>query len=148
MVNNSLQIRIVSTLSCAITVNKKGRSIITNGPVYCLQTAKLLLPTHKIRVVNDQADLDKIHEFSPELEDDELIPFIDALTPSDRQSSERCQTSIGRTVDCDGYSMPWNRSKKERWDQGTWIYLKFGYIDNISKTIVVSVHPSTVPHKK
>ncbi len=148
MVNNGTQIRLVASQNCVIKVSKSGRSIITNGPVYCLNTAKMLLKTHAIRVINTQADLDKIREFSPELDDDELIPFIEALEPGDRQSSERCNTTIKRIVDCDGYAMPWNRAKKERWDQGMWIYLKFGYIDNITRTIVVSVHPSVAPRKK
>ena len=148
MVNNSKRIRLILSHECSIVVNKNGRSIITNGPVYCLETAKELLPTHQIRVVNDQADIDKAQRFFPELEDEELIPFIKALTPDDRQSSERCQTTNRRVLDCDGYAMPWNRAKSERWDQGSWIYLKFGYIDNITRTLVVSVHPSIVPRKK
>lgn len=143
MVNNGPKLRLLSSAQCQITVSSKGRSLIVNGPVYCINAVKLLLPTYAIHVVNEQAMADMGGSFLPELQDEELIPFITELTANDRTGSERCSTSVGRTVDCDGYAIPWNRLTQKRWTNGSWIYLKFGYVDNISKVIVISVHPST-----
>lgn len=141
MVNNP-PVRLLVTGACNVVVRDSGRSIITNGPVYCLETAKKHLLEHGLRVVTDGANDDMCGEFAPELEDDELVAFISQLTPDDLVGSERCGTSIGRTLDCDAYAMKWNRNKRARWHHGLKIYVKFGFSDNSPFVLVVSIHPS------
>ncbi|MDP1689325.1 MAG: hypothetical protein Q8L47_04325 [bacterium] len=126
--------------ACVTVVNAKGRTIISNGPVYELTKAKTLLNVHGLRVINEQATVDQACDFSPELNDDELKKFICALNANDYEKSERCATSIGRTIDCDAYAMTWNRSNHTRWIHGYKIYVKFGFVENNSLCLIASIH--------
>ena len=128
--------------ACATKVSKKGRTHITNGPIYDLSIVQQLVKANGFRVITEDAELDKKIEFSPELTDDELIDFICALQSSDYENSERCKTSVGRTTDCDSYAMHWNRSRKCRWSHGFKIYVKFGFFENNQMCVVVSIHPA------
>jgi hypothetical protein len=141
MVNNE-NCRLLVYGACNTYLNKTGRTIIDNGPVYDLAKSQAILTLHGLRVINEQATQDQTNEFNPELNDDELIKFICALTADDFENSERCSTTIGKTVDCDAYAMRWNRGNHTRWIHGYKIYVKFGFIENKSLCLVVSVHPA------
>lgn len=141
MVNNRIN-RLLVSGACVLSVNANKRTIITNGPVYPLTEAQSLLKRFGLLVINDQADFDQSNEFNPELDDEELIKFIVALDETDYENSERCGTSAGKTIDCDAYAMKWNRHRRERWDHGFKIYVKFGFFENNPKCLVVSIHPA------
>lgn len=143
MVNN-LVLRLIPTASCVIKQKPNGRLSITNGPIYCLRTAQSLITLGNLFVLNEKARQNKTADFMPELSDEELVEFVLALEPADHVESERCSTSINRTVDCDGYAMRWNRYTRKRWDNGASIYVKFGFVENITRFLVISIHPSKV----
>jgi hypothetical protein len=139
MVNNP-RLRLLSAVDCALT-SHKDRTLIENGPVYCLKTVQAGLSLDTLFVLNDKANSDMALKFSPKLLDEHLIPFILALTHTDHVGSERCATSIRKTIDCDAYSMPWNRYSQKRWSDAQSIYIKFGFIDNNPRLLVISIHP-------
>lgn len=134
--------RILVTGACQLNQGGGGRIRILNGPVYCLETVKSNLREYGLFVINDQAQIHQGSNFSPELSDEELIKFILALELDDLIESERCSTSVGRTLDCDAYAMKWNRIKHSRWEHAAKIYVKFGFAENHPKVLVVSIHPS------
>lgn len=141
MVNNDH--RLLVSGACQTVIRKtSGRTIISNGPVYELAKAQILLTIHGLRVINESAALDQSNEFTPELDDDELIKFICELKGTDFQNSERCKTSVGMTIDSDAYAMKWNRHTQKRWEHGNKIYVKFGFYGNQLRCIVVSIHPA------
>lgn len=140
MVNNNP--RVLVSGACNTLVNAGGRTIVNNGPVYELVKAQALLSLHGVRVINEQAVSDQASEFNPELSDDELIKFICELKEADFQNSERCATSVGRTIDCDAYAMKWNRLRHIRWAHGQKIYVKFGFLECNPMCLVVSIHPA------
>lgn len=144
MVNNEDgKLRLQQPHLCDVVVEPDGRSIITNGPVYCLETAKKnYSDVSRIFVLNDSANADLSRKFSPKLEEHEIIPFINALTVGDRTSSERCKTSVKMMVDCDAYAMRWNRYSQKRWSDAPEIYVKFGFVEPNKKLLVISFHPS------
>ncbi|MGK5034480.1 hypothetical protein [Janthinobacterium sp. LB3P118] len=144
MVNNNL-LRLLPSGTCVLENGNNGRILIGNGPVYCLRTAQSQLTLDNLRVLNVNALQHKELSFLPELSDEELLDFILALNPTDHVGSERCSTSINRVVDCDGYAMKWNRKLRQRWEHGAKIYVKFGYMENISKCLIISIHPSKLP---
>lgn len=147
MVNNPVIVRLQPPHTCSLE-QRKSRQIITNGPIYCLKSVQENLSSDRIWVLNDKASKDMLNAFSPSLRDEEFIPFIKALTEDDRESSERCHTSINRPLDCDGYSMQWNRIACKRWQDASYIYLKFGFIENNPKLLIVSAHPSKLNNAK
>jgi hypothetical protein len=141
MVNNeNCRLRVYGACNTLLSAN--GRTIISNGPVYELARVQTILKLHGLRVINEQATLDQSNEFTPELNDEELTKFIGALNEADYENSERCSTTIGRTIDCDAYAMRWNRANHTRWISGNKIYVKFGFIENKSLCLVVSIHPA------
>lgn len=127
---------------CTVFINSESRAIISNGPVYDLAIAQQLLKVHGLRVLNELAQEDQTHEFSPSLTDEELQDFICALQDSDFEKSERCATSVKKTVDCDAYAMCWNRTSRCRWAHGMKIYVKFGFFENNPRCLVISIHPA------
>ena len=139
MVNNPI-LRVLPAADCALT-SRNDRILIGNGPVYCLSTVQAGLSLDTLFVLNDKANLDMALRFSPKLLDEHLIPFILALTPEDHVGSERCSTSIKRSIDCDAYAMKWNRYSQKRWNDAQSIYIKFGFIENNPKLLVISIHP-------
>lgn len=143
MVNNGSYRRLVSG-ECKVRTTANGRTQISNGPVYDLAQAKLLLQTNGLRVVNCQAELDQRMAFQPEMTDEELTAFVLALTTDDYDGSERSSTSIGMTLDTDGYVMKWNRNRCCRWEYGRNIYVKFGFshFGPSPKFLIISIHPA------
>lgn len=142
MVNNQLH-RLLSPSTCKIKKTARGGQRITNGPVYDLASAKSLLYQNRFLVVNEDAKVDKKLQFNPEMDDDELADFIMALKDDDFSGSERCKTSAGMTLDCDGYAMKWNRNRRCRWEYGAKIYVKFGFaIQDDLIMLVLCIHPS------
>lgn len=143
MVNNGSYRKLV-TGECKVRITANGRTQISNGPVYDLDQAKLLLRANGLRVVNDQAELHQKIAFQPEMTDEELKAFVLALTSDDYDASERCSTSIGMTLDTDGYAMKWNRNRCCRWEYGRNIYVKFGFsqFGSSPKFLVISIHPA------
>lgn len=141
MVNNSVIIRLQEPQMCSLE-QQKDRTIITNGPVYCLESVQENLHIDRIFVINDKASDDMLSEFTPSLQDEEFIPYIKALTHEDRESSERCLTSQSTLVDCDGYAMKWNRFSRKRWQDAPFIYLKFGFSVDNPTLLIISIHPS------
>lgn len=142
MVNNNSH-RILFPEECRIKKTARGGEIIKNGPVYDLDLAKELLRTNNFLVVNESAREDKKSEFNPEMSDDELVAFVLALTENHFQTSERCKTSEGDIVDCDGYAMKWNRLRKKEWEYASKIYVKFGFAVSDELMLVLCIHPST-----
>jgi hypothetical protein len=142
MVNNSSN-RLLTPVACKLKSSARGGVTITNGPVYDLSIAQDLLYNNGLLVVNDSAEDDQKTKFNPELDDAELFDFVLGLTDDDFQMSERCKTSSGMILDCDGYAMLWNRSRRCRWSYGAKIYVKFGFsVVNESKMLVLCIHPS------
>lgn len=141
MVNN-LPLRSLVHGACQVVIKQSGRLGIKNGPVYCLETAQKHLKDHGFFIINEKAQDAQLKEFIPELFDEELITFILALVNSDWVESERCDTTVGRTLDCDAYAMKWNRARRCRWEHAAKIYVKFGFADNHPKVLIVSIHPS------
>ena len=139
MVNNS-RLRLLYAPDCTL-ISHKGRTLIDNGPVYCLKTVQANVSVDTLFVLNDKANSDMALKFSPKLLDEHLIPFILALTPEDHVGSERCATTIKKTIDCDAYSMNWNRYSQKRWSDAQSIYIKFGFMENNPKLLVISIHP-------
>lgn len=140
MVNNQKHRRLV-TGACITKGGAANRIKITNGPVYDLKEAQELLKVHGLRVVNDNAYRDQA-EFGHELTDEELTKFILALVENDRVESERCKTTANQTIDCDSYSMKWNRNRCCRWEHGAKLYVKFGFGLQNPLCLVLSIHPS------
>ncbi len=140
MVNNQKH-RLLVTGACNTRVRANGRTEITNGPVYDLKEAQKLLKVHGLRVINDNAHRDQ-QKFNPELTDEELTKFILALFEDDHIESERCKTSVGQTLDCDAYTMKWNRNRCCRWEYGAKLYVKIGFRQDNDRCLVLSVHPS------
>lgn len=140
MVNNGSCRKLLAGL-CKLRPTGRGGEAITNGPVYELSCAQRLLISNGLRVINDSALLSQTEDFQPELNDEELVCFILALDDCDYVGSERCKTTPGILLDCDGYAMKWNRNKKVRWEHGAKIFVKFGFSTG-AKLLVVSVHPS------
>ena len=138
MVNNPKHRRLVSG-SCTTKATNDGRTKVTNGPVYDLKEAQELLKAHGLRVVTESAGQD-MSDFQPELTDKELTNFILALDNDDYIDSERCKTSANQTVDCDSYTMKWNRHRHCRWEYGKKIYVKFGFGLQNPLCLVVSIH--------
>jgi hypothetical protein len=140
MVNNQPH-RLLVPGACRTRAGSGDRTLITNGPVYDLPEAQKLLRANGLRVINERAQEDQ-KAFTPEMSDDELTKFILALVPDDRVGSERCGTSVGLTLDCDGYAMKWNRNRSIRWEYGAKIYVKFGFSLQSPRCLVVRIHPS------
>lgn len=142
MVNNQ-PCRLLVPSACKIKKTARGGQRITNGPVYDLSLAQSLLYEHGLIVVNEDAKDDKKSQFNPEMDDDELADFVMALKADDFDGSERCRTSLGMTVDCDGYAMKWNRNRRCRWEYAAKIYVKFGFATQGDLTmLVLCIHPS------
>lgn len=129
--------------ACHVVSSTHGRQRITNGPVFCLATAKAHLASDGLIVVNETARDDQARGFDPQLDDGDIIAFINALVEDDWIESERCKTSVRMTLDCDAYAMRWNRHKRCRWEYAAKIYIKFGFADNIHRVLIVSIHPAT-----
>ena len=140
MVNNQKH-RLLVSGACKTRGGVGGRIKITNGPVYDLKEAQLLLKAHGLRVINNDAHQDQ-QKFNPELTDEELTKFILALVEDDHVESERCRTSVGQTLDCDAYTMKWNRNRCCRWEYGAKLFVKFGFSQQNDRCLVLSVHPS------
>ncbi len=142
MVNNPIY-RLLVSGACLTRLTTEGRTKITNGPVYDLAESQQLLKAHGLRVVNEDAQDDQV-EFDPELTDEELSDFILALVKDDYVDSERCKTSLGQTLDCDGYAMKWNRNRHRRWEHGAKLYVKIGFsqYQQNPRCLVVSIHPA------
>ena len=141
MVNNQEHRKLASG-ACITREGLDGRIKIINGPVYDLSKAQQLLKTYGLRVVNEDAQEDQ-QDLDPELSDEELTQFILALIEDDHVESERCRTSIGQTLDCDAYTMKWNRNRRRRWEYGAKLYVKFGFSEhNNLRCLVVSIHRS------
>lgn len=140
MVNNDPRIIVIG--ACITRVNARGSTAITNGPIYNLVKAQVFLKVHGLRVITDKGVSDQATEFNPELDDNELVKFICELNTTDYQSSERCATSVGMTVDCDAYAMKWNRIDQKRWEHGRKIFVKFGFSNNNPRCLIVSIHPA------
>jgi len=142
MVNNQ-SYRLLLPPKCKIKKTARGGQRIVNGPVYDLALAQSLLYEYGFLVVNEDAKDDKKSQFNPEMDDDELADFVTALTDDDFDGAERCKTSTGMTVDCDGYAMKWNRNRRCRWEYGAKIYVKFGFATEDDLTmLVLCIHPS------
>lgn len=142
MVNNKA-LRLVSVDDCIIQRDSQDRKKITNGPVYDIVVAKTVIEGTDIRIVTTKAALDRWEDDG--LDDDQLRPFIEHLSAELRKHSERCLTSARITgmeweVDCDGFSMKWNRFFKQPWQDGKKYYLKFGFRDDNPDCLIVSVH--------
>lgn len=140
MVNNQKH-RLLVAGACSIRIGASGRIKITNGPVYDLKEVQQLLKVHGLRVINNDAHRDQ-QNFYPELTDDELGKFILALIENDHLESERCRTSGGQRIDCDAYTMKWNRNRCCRWEYAAKLYVKFGFSHQDSRCLVLSIHPS------
>lgn len=140
MVNNDKH-RLLVRGACKTKIAPDGRTYIVNGPVYDLKLAQAMLKVHGLRVVNESAEDDQ-KSFQPEMTDQELAAFILALEGSDFQGSERCGTSIGKTLDADSYAMKWNRNRSARWEHGQKIYVKFGFGNVNPRCLIVSIHPA------
>lgn len=141
MVNNQKH-RLIVTSACRTRVGAGGRIKITNGPVYDLKEAQRLLKAHGLLVVNINAHQHQKQTFSPELTDKELTQFILALVEDDHRESERCETTVGQTLDCDAYTMKWNRNRCCRWEYATKLFVKFGFGQQDDRCLVVSIHPA------
>lgn len=140
MVNNPPH-RLLVAGACKTRAGSDDRILITNGPVYLLVEAQKLLRSHGLRVINESAQTDQ-QAFIPEMTDEELTQFILALINDDHVGSERCKTSVGLTLDCDGYAMKWNRNRATRWEYGAKLYVKFGFSLHAPQCLVVRIHPS------
>ncbi len=141
MVNNP-NVRMVQPAHTKTKVSGK-RTKITNGPLYDLAIAKALLRQHGLRVVNEKAGEDMLCHFDPILTEDELAVLILAFDARHYVESERCATSVGMEVDCDGYAICWNRSTCREWAHGRKIFVKFGFRAANPRCLVVSIHPSS-----
>lgn len=140
MVNNQKH-RLLVTGACKIRAGAGGRLKITNGTVYDLKEAQQLIRVHGLVVVNDSAHQAQ-QQFSPELTDEELTKFILALVGNDYVESERCKSTVGLTLDCDAYTMKWNRNRCCRWEYAAKLYVKFGFSYQDNRCLVLRIHPS------
>lgn len=138
MVNNG--IRLLGHLLPPKTLTKHNRKI--GGPIYCLDQVKDAVRTHGVNVINDKASEDMVNEFTPPMEEVELCAFICALEDYHFHASEWCQTSVRMVIDCDSYSMKWDRYQLVEWEYGQEIYVKFGFREHHPVCIIVSAHPS------
>jgi hypothetical protein len=141
MVNND-PLRILHADDCVIVVDSQDRQKIDNGPVYFLPEAQRVVKNLGIRIVTAKAADDG---FKFGLGATNLRPFIEALLDDYYKHSERCLTSAALTkiewnLDCDGYSMKWNRTAKRNWSDGKEFYLKFGFSEHDPKCLIVSIH--------
>jgi hypothetical protein len=126
----------------SIRIIDRRRKII-NGPVYDLATAQQLLKIHGLHVVNESADDDMITEFRRGLTSEDLKKIILTLGGNHYDDSEICSTSKGMTIDADGYTIYWNRTREiESMQAGQKTYIKFGFRDNNPKCLIVSIHPA------
>lgn len=142
MVNNN-QVRHVPEAECIIKVTSGGRRRIKNGPIYCLETAKDLLDALPLLVVNEKAKVSKAKRFTPEMTDDELTQLIYALDQEEHYvESERCDTTEKITLDCDAYTIYWNRYYKREDRNAAKVYIKFGFSQSDPTLMVVSIKPS------
>lgn len=148
MVNNPNP-RILDHGDCRIRRGAKNRKIITNGPIYKLEIAQLLIKRHGvkgIRVVNVKAQqsMGNPREFDPPMLESELMALILTLREEDhREGSERCVTSEKTEVDCDEYRIRWNRAREcesTNLNFGRLIYVKLGFADNDPTCLVISIH--------
>lgn len=142
MVNNPNP-RILAAADCKLRPAANGRTKIRNGPIYDLNVVKQLVVAFPLVVINTDGQEDMKLEFTPKLTMAELQTLILALRPELYDDSECCKTSVGMTVDCDGYAIWWNRNREiESREFGRKIYVKFGFRDRNPRCIVVSIHPS------
>lgn len=96
-----------------------------------------------IRVINEDAALDMAEAFDPPFTEDELLSLLLALLPEeDFVRSVWCRTGVGMVIDCDAYTVHYNRNRGCRWPPGRKVYVKFGFREPQLPCIVVSIHPS------
>lgn len=112
------------------------------GPIYHLNIVKAAVQQHGVRVINDSAQTDMVHEFTPPMDEAELAEFIRALTSNHYHASEWCQTSVRMLIDCDAYAMKWDRINRREWKYADEIYVKFGFKEFHPFCIIVRIHPS------
>lgn len=106
--------------------------------IYDLRVVKSLVSQHGLVLLNDDADFDatQLLNMSP----GDVAEFIGQLSEKNYVNSQWCRTSVGKAVDCDSYVMKYNRNKKVPWEHGPRIYVKFGFLPNLPKCVVCSVH--------
>jgi len=138
MVNNA--IRLLPRLVAPNPLATSNRKI--SGPIYRLDIVKAAVQQHGVKVINDSANLDMVHEFTPPMDEIELAAFICALTKAHFHASEWCQTSVRMLIDCDAYAMKWDRINRREWQYADEIYVKFGFKEFRPFCIIVRIHPS------
>jgi hypothetical protein len=143
MVNNQPH-RVLVAGACSCRSGAQGRIWIDNGPVYDLTLVQQLVKAHGVRVLNTKAQDDQKTKFTPSLSDSELADLIGSLTPDCFDRSERCSTSAKMQIDCDGYTIKWNRNTRNKWDHGPKYFVKFGFSNNGpgQLCLVISIHPA------
>jgi|JI6StandDraft_1071083.scaffolds.fasta_scaffold19473_2 hypothetical protein len=136
MVNNPNP-RLGPTLICPKPLTTQNKSL-GHRRLYDLAVVKALIKIHSVVLINDDAqeDAEKQLNMSPQ----EVGRFIEQLSPDNYVNSQWCKTSVNKTVDCDSYTMRYNINKQQPWDRGRSIYVKFGFLPNLPKCVVCSVH--------
>lgn len=143
MVNNP-RLRKLVVAQYALRTRSDGRRYVDNGPIFDLNVIKQVVRENNVHVLNPNAEESMIHEFDPDLEPDEIRDIIVHGLRSDDEKdhyveSELCKAN-GMPVDCDAYSIRWNRTRRIESDYSRAIYLKFGFKDNIAPCLIVRVH--------
>lgn len=146
MVNNPALRRLVVGQYDLSKATADGRQRVRNGPIFNLVAVKKLVRDNGVHVLNPNADATMSQDFSPELLTEEIEDIIvNGLRFDDAKShyveSEICKAN-GMPVDCDAYSIKWNRRKRTESNYSQAIYLKFGFKDNRPLCLIVRVHPS------
>jgi len=137
----SIAIRLLPRLIAPNPLDNNNRKI--GGPIYELGAVKAAIQQHGVKVVNDNAQSDMVHEFDPPMDEEELAAFINSLMNIHFHASEWCKTSGKMIIDCDAYAMKWNRVNRCEWKYGEEVYVKFGFKEHHPFCIIVRVHPST-----
>lgn len=106
--------------------------------IYDLEIVKALVAAHGVCLINDDAQDDAQQQLH--MDPDDVARFIAQLSTHNYVNSQWCNTSVNRVVDCDSYAMRYNRNKQVPWENGPKIYVKFGFLPNLPKCVVCSIH--------
>ena len=146
MVNNaSLRRLVVGQYKLSKQSKDDDRRRVRNGPIFELSVVKELVREHGVRILNTNAQRAMLTDFDPPLEDSEIQEIIvHALRHDDEKThyveAEVCKAN-GMVVDCDAYSIRWNRIRHKESNCSRAIYLKFGFKENRPICLIVRVHP-------
>lgn len=138
MVNNP-KLRLLDIYEEPLVIDDSNR-IISGGPVYNLDIVKGLIFKLGIFVINTDAKNDATNSFNPPMDESEIMALINELHNGLYNNSVWALTSANSKVQCDSYTIRWNRNRQKEWEHGNKLYIKFGFRPNSEKCLILSIH--------